>query len=138
MQANSYFPVITKPTRVTESSATLIDHIWINNPDTNEQSKMKSGIIVHDLTDHLPIFIIRKANVHPQGYSKIKFRVFSDENISKFKNDIASISTDLYNIINKTDVTINNKVNNYFASTKDRVKIWKSDENPEKPKNNTR
>ena len=31
MTSNSFRTIITKPTRITDNSSTLIDHIWINN-----------------------------------------------------------------------------------------------------------
>ena len=117
MQANSYVPLITKPTRVTESSATLIDHIWTNNIQSDEQSQIKTGIIVHDLSDHMPIFLIRNSSVYPQGYTNIKFRIFSEENIDNFKEEIASSSSYLYNIIS-TDNTLDIKVSEYFSEYK--------------------
>ena len=42
------FPVVDKPTRVHGISATLIDNIFINNPENN----IVSGNIVSDTTDH--------------------------------------------------------------------------------------
>ena len=46
------FPLITKPTRVTKNSATIIDHT-ISNDTINV---LNPGIIQADLTDHYPIF----------------------------------------------------------------------------------
>ena len=48
-----YLPIITKPTRITDHSATLIDHIYTNVP----QKVVKSGICFAGITDHLPIFL---------------------------------------------------------------------------------
>ena len=45
-------PLITKPTRITAHSATLIDNIFTNN--TNVLSK--NGLIISDLSDHFPIY----------------------------------------------------------------------------------
>ena len=118
MNANSYIPVITKPTRVTATSATLIDHIWSNNLESCDRSQLKTGIIVDDLSDHLPIFFIRKSKTNPQGYSKIKFRVISDEKIADFKSEIASKSHDLYNIISNSAATIHDRVSGYFTEYK--------------------
>jgi hypothetical protein len=53
MFAHSLVPTITKPTRITHTSATLIDNIYIKF-DSN--SKVSSGIILTDISDHLPIF----------------------------------------------------------------------------------
>ena len=48
----SLIPVITKPTRITDQTATLIDNIFISNP-----VNFTSGIIISDISDHFPIFI---------------------------------------------------------------------------------
>ena len=53
--ANSYIPMITRPTRVTENTATLIDNIFTNNFDKSIHHK---GVLVTDISDHFPIFII--------------------------------------------------------------------------------
>ena len=54
MYAPSFFPTITKPTRITDKSAASIDNIFINSPNKNS----KRGILISDLSDHLPIFYI--------------------------------------------------------------------------------
>ena len=45
------YPLITCPTRVTKSSATLIDNILVSRSLYN---KSNSAIIINDLSDHLP------------------------------------------------------------------------------------
>ena len=47
-------PLITKPTRVTRESATLIDHVLTNNFDIN--SKHVQGILCTSISDHYAIF----------------------------------------------------------------------------------
>ena len=54
------FPLITKPTRVTKTSATLIDHILTNNLDS--ESRHKQGILCTDISDHYAVFHISKNN----------------------------------------------------------------------------
>ena len=49
-------PVITKPTRVTPTSATLIDHIWVKN----KSELHTAGIILSHISDHYPIFYVHK------------------------------------------------------------------------------
>ena len=51
MTSNSFRTVITKPTRISDSTSTLIDHIWINDMSND---KIESKIILCDITDHLP------------------------------------------------------------------------------------
>ena len=50
---NSFLPKITVPTRVTHSSATLIDHLFLKISDKN----VLSGTIVNDITDHYINFL---------------------------------------------------------------------------------
>ena len=58
----NYTPTITKPTRITKTSATLIDNIIISK---NLQSHFDSGILIDDISDHLPCFV-RLGNIKPQ------------------------------------------------------------------------
>ena len=46
--------VIKKPTRITTHSATLIDHIYTNN----SQNHITAGILIDDISDHLPTFVL--------------------------------------------------------------------------------
>jgi endonuclease/exonuclease/phosphatase family metal-dependent hydrolase len=50
---NNFIPIITKPTRITEHSSTLIDHIY-----TNASTHIVSGIALVDISDHLPTFAL--------------------------------------------------------------------------------
>ena len=50
---SSFVPLITKPTRITEHTATIIDNIFTNNIEKVENSI--NGIIFTDISDHLPI-----------------------------------------------------------------------------------
>ena len=54
MITKGYLPLITKPTRITNHSATLIDHIYSNTTSQN----YTSGIIISDLADHFGTFYI--------------------------------------------------------------------------------
>ena len=47
-----FFPLITRPTRITERRASLIDNIFTNDP----LSQSVSGLFINDISDHLPIF----------------------------------------------------------------------------------
>ena len=49
---NNLIPVILRPTRVGASSATLIDHIFISNPEYFK----KSGVILSNISDHYSAF----------------------------------------------------------------------------------
>ena len=79
--SRGFMPVITKPTRVTPSSATLIDHIYSNNISASS----KSGIIINDVADHFGIFHIVKSKVSRSG------------NISTCKRNITKTNTNKFN-----------------------------------------
>ena len=47
------YPLIDKPSRITDSSATLIDNIFTNELNSN----ITSGLLINDTSDHLPVFV---------------------------------------------------------------------------------
>ena len=67
-----FFPVILRPTRITEFTATLIDNIYTNGH--SYMCNMDSCILVEDISDHLPILLYidfyrmltGKVNAHPK------------------------------------------------------------------------
>ena len=58
LQDHNLLPWITCPTRITHSSATLIDNILISNKVYGLQ---KSCILIHDISDHLPCLLLQSA-----------------------------------------------------------------------------
>ena len=53
-----YFPVINKPTRITDTSATVLDHIWTNL----HHQDIKSEVIFNPLFDRLPVYMCFNLN----------------------------------------------------------------------------
>ena len=53
LQSNAFYPHINKPTRICNTSHTLIDNIF-----SNVYHNSTNGIIYSDISDHLPIFVI--------------------------------------------------------------------------------
>ena len=45
--------LVNKPTRIVSNSASLVDHLYTNDP----VNKLTPGIIVTDMSDHLPLFL---------------------------------------------------------------------------------
>ena len=56
MYSGGFIPLITRPTRVTHTSATLIDNIYSNQILDRDHSV--NGIMMTDISDHYPIFHI--------------------------------------------------------------------------------
>lgn len=93
----SLFPLITKPTRVTSTSATLIDHIWSSQIENN----IGNYVIHTDISDHFPIvsqFHLGSIKQEPQFVFK---RVISFTSTEKFISDLALIDWSyVLNIVN--------------------------------------
>ncbi len=92
--SHGFLPIISKPTRVTTSTATLLDHIYTNDIT----SSYNSGIIINDIADHFGIFCIFQGKSKPNIQTSTKRRSFSTENITMFKNMLNE--TDFGEILN--------------------------------------
>ena len=100
----SYAPLINKPTRVKNNSATIIDNIICNDIHSN---KILNGVLYTDISDHFPIFSI---NVTEGKVEKPKFimkRQYNKNNIRKFKDKISCVDWDR--------MTINGKCQESFS-----------------------
>ena len=62
MMASSFIPLINRPTRVTEGTATIIDNIFTNSRDI---SRFLTGILPTEVSDHFPIFCISSQHKVP-------------------------------------------------------------------------
>ena len=96
------YPSITKPSRITTTSATLIDNIFTNKIFDIQLS----GLLCNDISDHLPIYCVTKQEgVNVDLDNKFVFtRIFNDKNLDKFKTDSANHNWDT--VFNHQDVNI--------------------------------
>ena len=95
-------PLINRPTRVTTSSATLIDNIFTNCVfDTS----LKNGIIKTSTSDLFAIFAAIKLSNEKTRNQKIKIKkiFFSDKNKESFKQDFQKMNWEELNILNCTN-----------------------------------
>ena len=112
MISNSYRPIITKPTRITDTSTTLIDHIWINDMDNG---KLQSNILITDITDHLPIIYIKQTERNTQGFTNVKYRQLNDKTKSIFKQKLQEMDEKLMSYTTCNQSNANEKAANYFT-----------------------
>ena len=80
---NNFTRVITKPTKITDHSSTLIDHIYTNVPIQNIVAVI--GLI--DISDHFPIFSLHNTSVR-RIKKTICFRYYSQFDQTKYVNDL--------------------------------------------------
>ena len=83
---NHLIPIITRPTRITKSSATLIDNLFVSE---NIVDCYRSGLLLDDLSDHLPC-IVTLEHVDPdtKGYNLVKTRKLDDTKLANIKREL--------------------------------------------------
>lgn len=83
----SYMPLVSKLTRISDTSATIIDHIWITNLEQNT-----SNMLLHnDISDH--IIIISQFNIVTQtkkNFLSAHTRIITETNIELFRKELAN------------------------------------------------
>ena len=94
LYVGGFYPLISLPTRITDTSATLIDNIWTNNL----LAEMSSGLITVRISDHLPAYAFVGGNI--QGSEGIKqgnqgwHRTINDSKIARFAEDLSNWNFD--------------------------------------------
>ena len=89
MFSRIFFPLITRPTRITSHKASLIDNIFTNEP----LNQPISGLFMYDISDHLPIFAIMPGYVQTSYNNKyFTFRDKNPENLARFKSEIETVN----------------------------------------------
>ena len=86
LQSCYLIPTVDKPTRVRSTSATLIDNIFVNNPEM----VLVSGNIISDISDHFSQFCILTSVVN-QTKGERKVRDFSKFSSDSFTADISQV-----------------------------------------------
>jgi len=88
--SHGLLPIVTKPTRITSHTATLIDHIYINS----SISHITYGIATIDISDHLPVFCIPKSQIERTNTRRY-YRDFSSFHKESFILDISQLDWSL-------------------------------------------
>lgn len=96
---DSFFPHISLPTRITQTSATCIDHIWSNIFDTD----LIGGIVSETIADHLITFQISDFDISKTHLSS-KLSPYKVIEYDKLTNEFENIETDSINACNDLNV----------------------------------
>ena len=105
LQSCYLLPTIDKPTRVHKTSASLIDNIFVTNPE----KILISGNIVTDVSDHFSQFCILTSARDKVTKKTIKKRHFSNFSPVQFNKDLSEVNWD--DIVSKA-----NNIDNLFSS----------------------
>ena len=110
--SHMFYPLINRPTRITAHSATLIDNIFTNNLS----SQLFSGIILNDLSDHLPVFVYtftESSPVHVNRNQHTITRDYSENNIVSFRTHLTNVDWSNYTD-NDSNIMYNNFLNEFL------------------------
>ena len=133
MNSYSLIPIISKPSRITDTSYTLIDQFFVSKLDN-----FASGMFCIDITDHYPIFLVYKnyfttINDLPD---KISYRIINDTTLNDLymglmqENLVRVLELDIDASIELLHQIILENLNRYcpiitkYVSPKDKSKPW--------------
>lgn len=109
LYSHSMIPAISKPTRITHNTATLIDNIYVS---AKKIKSINSGIILTDLSDHFPVFTFidhKEQNKKRKLY--VKHRVLNNAALDGIKNDMQDLEWQTLSSCNT------NEAYTYFTQT---------------------
>jgi hypothetical protein len=98
--------LVNRPTRCTVTSATLIDHIIVNQQFLSS----KIFLLVSMISDHFPLIHFLSAHESNCKKSKSKIRDYSERNISNFNDALSAMSWN--DVTQETDPQI--ALNNFY------------------------
>ena len=101
------YPTITRPTRITRNSATLIDNIYVSNL---LHRSFESSIIIDDMSDHLPILtMLKQTKLHDSEPITFNSRCLDEKKLKQVNADLMTV--DWIGILNGT--TCDEKFNQF-------------------------
>ena len=90
LHSNMFFPMITRPTQITSHTATLPDNIFANKFFDHS----RSGLLIIDISDHLPVFSIHSKNdsSNSHAHDPVVNRGNNKENLASFLEKLKEIN----------------------------------------------
>ena len=103
MLEHNLFPTITWPTQITQSSATLIDNIFVSE---NLHRFFELAILLEDISDHLPtIALLKETKMTTKALPTFESRNLSQSKLRQINHDLHQIGW--ISILNSNDVDNN-------------------------------
>ena len=82
--SSSLYPLITKPSRIMDKSATLIDNLSTNSLDDSNMN----GILITDISDHFPVFTIKRNTMVNNAQRVTQVRQITPDNIDNLMDGL--------------------------------------------------
>jgi Reverse transcriptase (RNA-dependent DNA polymerase)/Endonuclease/Exonuclease/phosphatase family len=108
--SNGLLQVVTKPTRCTNSSATLLDHVITNSQSNN----FASYVLISFISDHFPVIFELSNNVQPSKPKILESRNFSAQNVDNFNTFLSNQNWDTLLAINDPQRAYNEFSDTFF------------------------
>jgi len=109
LSSSGYMPLIIKPTRITRSTATLIDYIFTNQI---HQTEHLNGILFNDISDHLPIFSVTnygtQTKCNTSDTMSYTTRIITNSSLESFANELQSCNWK--STLSQNDPTVSYKI----------------------------
>ena len=102
---HNFVPCITLPTRITDHSATLLDHILLRTPTRLIQNKVSAGNLISGLSDHLANFMLFDLNLYSYQ-DRPKIRLFTEGKVADFLLNMNNEAVNLQSQTNGNEVNI--------------------------------
>ena len=103
MLSHNLIPSIIIPTRFTDRSITLIDHIFIRLPKSKINNMVTSGNFTTDISDHLSNFAIIDIEIK-RTKERPFVRLYNKRNTERFLNNITSELSTIHENINSQEI----------------------------------
>ena len=94
--------LVQDPTRVTENTETLIDHIYVSHPGNVKACRVSTIA----LSDHYPVCFVRQLNasdVRKHGHTTIKYRSYKHFYQDAFLSDLGSVPWSIIELFDDVD-----------------------------------
>ena len=102
-------PSISKPTRISHTTATLIDNIII---DQKHNGNYESYVLLDNTSDHLPCAtVLENVQTCKRDYVKVTRREYSKANITRLKTSLQSLD---YNDKFTSNISLDNKTKEFL------------------------
>ena len=97
------FPAITRPSRIMQTSATLIDNVFLSEILYRQ---FDSALLIRDISDHLPsLILIKQTKLMDKTPIEFKSRKLNKDKITRIKNKL--FNTDWNVLLSNTDCNTN-------------------------------
>ena len=120
LSSNCSTNIIDKPTRVTPTSATVLDHILTNE----NMHQVIPFVIDYDITDHYPVAALISRNLSTNRSKSVLSRSFATFNRDKFNNDLNAKIDNFMSVVDTlTENNVNDIFNEFYSSLTSTINI---------------